>query len=346
MSDLRNPQGIRPATEHSRVLVVEDSAVQRRILTTYLASQGYQVLQAPDGRRGLEIFLAEQPRIVITDLEMPELNGFQLIEEIRRQEVLYTHITVLTSVDRTESTVRAIGLGADDYLIKPFHPDEMRVRLIAAERLVRLHSQERVILLMAKLTDYRSPETGFHIERVQHYSRLLATALANRGEVVITPQFISTLYTVSSLHDIGKIAIPDEILKKPGKLTDEEFQLMQTHARIGGEILGEAYGEIGSDFLRVARDVAMHHHERWDGSGYPAGLSGDEIPLSARVVAVADVFDAISSRRAYKDAFSREACRTIIAEGRGTQFDPAVADVFLQEEEQIWQIRRTFQDEV
>ncbi len=343
MSTINETPATSPAI--TTILIAEDSALQRKVLHDYLASLGYNILAGENGRQALQLFLTNQPRIVITDLEMPVMDGFELIREIRRQEIHYTHITVLSSVERKESVVRAISLGADDYLSKPFHPDEMTVRLEAAERLVRIQSQERIILLMAKLTDYRSPETGFHIERVQHYTRLLAQILANRGNTALNKRIVATFYSVACLHDIGKVAIPDEILNKPGKLSDSEYELMKTHAEQGGKILDEAYREIGSEFLRTARDIALCHHEKYDGSGYPQGLSGEEIPLSARIVALADVFDALSSHRVYKDAYPPERCRRIIEEESGCHFDPDIARAFLDYEEQFWVIHQQFPDE-
>ncbi|ADU65825.1 response regulator [Desulfurispirillum indicum] len=326
------------------ILIAEDSRVQRKILDNHLQTLGYNVLSASDGVEALEIFRAIQPRVVITDLEMPNMDGFELIRQIRKHEIQYTHITVLSSLAEKENIIRAISLGASDYLVKPFHPDEMRVRLEASERLIRIQSQERIILLMAKLTDYRSPETGFHIERVQHYTRLLAQDLAEHGHSDLNNSIITTLFSLSSLHDIGKVAIPDEILNKPGKLTTEEFELMKEHVVIGGTILDEAYQEIGSEFLRIARDIVLYHHERFDGFGYPYGLKGNDIPISARIVALADVFDALSSERCYKPAFPREQCYQIILEERGLHFDPEIVDAFLRNEEEFWLIRKQFPD--
>ncbi|SIQ66633.1 putative two-component system response regulator [Alkalispirochaeta americana] len=334
----------RPTQTCTSVLIAEDSLLQRKVLYRHLSSLGYNVLVGENGASALELFVEQQPRIVITDLDMPVMDGYDLIREVRRQEIHYTHITVLTALTKKESTVRAISQGADDYLIKPFHPEEMKARLESAERLVQIQSQEKIILLMAKLTDYRNPETGYHIERVQHYSKLLARILCDQGHQELNQRMISTIFTVASLHDIGKVAIPDEILNKPGKLTKEEFQLMKTHAEIGGTILDEACQEIGSDFLRTARDIAMHHHERYDGSGYPLGLAGEDIPLSARIVALADVFDALSSDRVYKSAFSPQQCREIIASKKGTHLDPDVTEAFLTHEEQFWIIQAQYRD--
>jgi putative two-component system response regulator len=197
---------------------------------------------------------------------------------------------------------------------------------------------------MAKLTDYRSPETGFHIERVQYYTRLIAGTLMEEGLASLNPRVVATMFTVSCLHDIGKIAIPDDVLKKPGKLTPEEFDLMKTHAAIGGKILEEAYKEVSSELLHYAKDMTLYHHERYDGAGYPKGLMGDTIPLSARILALADVFDALSSERVYKPAFDRETCHKIITEESGKHFDPRIVGVFVKKEDEFWKIHDKYAD--
>ncbi|NCN05017.1 MAG: response regulator [Spirochaetales bacterium] len=329
---------------HFPILIAEDSKFQSLVLRNHLETLGYEVLSAIDGRQALELFEKYQPRILITDMEMPLMNGIDLIKAVRERQMSYTHITVLSSLDSKDVVIQAIAAGADDYLIKPFHPTEMSLRLEAAERMVRAQSQEKIILLMAKLTDYRSPETGFHIERVQYYTRLIAQTLMEEGLTSLNPRVVATMFTVSCLHDIGKIAIPDDVLKKPGKLTPEEFTLMKTHATIGGKILEEAYKEVGSELLHYAKDMTLYHHEKYDGTGYPKGLMGDTIPLSARILALADVFDALSSERVYKPAFDRETCHKIITEESGKHFDPRIVGVFEKKEDEFWKIHDKYAD--
>jgi putative two-component system response regulator len=326
------------------ILIAEDSRVQKQILARHLELIGYNTLSASDGLEALQIYDQYQPRIVVTDLEMPEMDGFELIRRIRTHGIHYTHIMVLSSMESKDTVVKALSLGADDYLVKPFHPDELRVRLEAAERQVRVQSQERIILLMAKLTDYRSPETGYHIERVQQYTRKLGELLLADEHPELNQRLVATMTSVSSLHDIGKVAIPDEILNKPGALSDAEYDLMKTHTTTGGDILDDAYREVGSELLLLARDITRFHHERYDGGGYPDGLSAEDIPIGARIVALADVFDAISSERVYKTAFSREKCRAIIQEERGNHFDPLIAQAFLDNEDAFWTIKSTYAD--
>jgi len=205
-------------------------------------------------------------------------------------------------------------------------------------------AQRTAILALAKLTEYRDNETGRHLERINKYSRILAQALmeqANTGHY-LTEEYINDLCLSSILHDIGKVGIPDNILMKPGKLSDEEFDMIKNHTLIGGDVLLETEKlNSGRTFLSIGKMVAYHHHEKWDGSGYPHGMKGEEIPLSARIVAVADVYDALMSERPYKKAYSHEKAVEIITEGRGKHFDPALVDVFLSIEDKFRAVRRS-----
>lgn len=204
------------------------------------------------------------------------------------------------------------------------------------------------ILGLAKLAEYRDNETGAHIERIREYVRVLALELSNhpKYQSYITNNYINDLYESSILHDIGKVAIPDKILRKPGKLTMLEFEVIKTHTTLGGDALKEVEAKVrGQSFLTVAKEIAYYHHERWDGNGYPKGLKGEQIPLSARITAVADFFDAVTSKRIYKGAFSIEKAKALILEGKGCQFDPDVVDAFLLRIEKFAQIRKQITDE-
>jgi len=204
-------------------------------------------------------------------------------------------------------------------------------------------AQRTAILALAKLTEYRDNETGRHLERINQYSRILAQALMEQANTshYLTEEYINDLCLSSILHDIGKVGIPDHILMKPGKLNDEEFELIKNHTLIGGDVLLETEKlNSGRTFLSIGKMVAYHHHEKWDGSGYPHGMKGEEIPLSARIVAVADVYDALMSERPYKKAFTHEKAVEIITEGRGKHFDPALVDVFLSIEDAFRAVRR------
>jgi putative two-component system response regulator len=215
------------------------------------------------------------------------------------------------------------------------------LRINAGKRLLSLEGREMMIFSLAKLAESRDDDTGEHLERIREYARLIAEELAQCPKFahVIDGQFVHLIYLTSPLHDIGKVGIPDSILRKPGKLTPEEFEVMKEHTRIGGETLkasAQAYSE--ASFLWMAYEIAIHHHERWDGNGYPSQLAGDRIPLSARIVSVADVYDALRSKRIYKPAFSHEKSMEIILEGRGTQFDPDVVDAFVRIEGRIREV--------
>ena len=317
----------------TKILVVEDEATQRRLLVGKLEQEGYSVIEAANGREGLACYLANPDlRLVITDLLMPEMDGYELIQEIRRQESRYTYIIVLSALDEREPIVRALGLGADDYLAKPVFQDELSLRLAGGRRLLRLESQDELILAMVKLAGSRSGETGAHLDRVSAYSRILALDIAEQHPDLLNNQLAEEIAKVTPLHDIGKVGIPDNILHKPGRLTEEEFELMKTHTTVGGNILREVYERSGSTYLQMACDVAMYHHERWDGAGYPEGLKGEEIPLIAQIMALADVFDALTAKRCYKDAFSYERAKSIILGEVGSHFSPMVVDAYLRQE--------------
>jgi len=317
-----------------KILLVEDEITQRRLLSAQLGKQGYTVLEAANGEEGLRLCLDNPDlRLVITDLMMPVMDGFQLIESIREREIRYTYIIVLTALDDKKSIVRALSLGADDYLAKPVFQDELHLRLVGGKRLLQLEGHEELIFSLTKLAAYRSGETGAHLHRVREYCQILGMDLKeSQPSLGLSRGAVEEIAKVSPLHDIGKVGVPDSILHKPGKLTATEFDLMKTHAELGGRLLREVYAQTGSSYLFLAYEIAMFHHEHWDGTGYPRGLKGEEIPLAARMMALADVFDALVSRRAYKEPLVFEEAKAIVREGRGKHFDPAVVDSFLRTE--------------
>ena len=242
-----------------------------------------------------------------------------------------------------------MSAGADDFVSKPFHPQELLVRLRAGERVLALETREMLIFSLARLAESRDPETGQHLERVQRYSRVLAQRMSRNSKFQgqIDAEFIRLVYQTSPLHDIGKVGIPDSVLLKPGKLTRAEFEVMKKHTLFGAQTLDAALDRFPeARFLRMARNIAAHHHERWDGSGYPEGLSGEDIPLSARIVALADVYDALTTRRVYKDAFPHDEAKELIERDSGTHFDPDVVQAFLEAEEEFIRIQREFSNSV
>jgi len=316
--------------------------------------------------RALEILASHPFDAVISDLRMPEMNGLELLAQLQRQEHTKDIPVVILTGEADRALKReALDRGAADLLNKPVDRDDLiaRVRSVLRlkayqdelrstnerlEEMVRERTQQlvasrrEIIWRLAKAAEYRDEETGHHVIRVACYSRAIARGLGADKE------FVDTLFLAAPLHDVGKIAIPDAILRKPGRLESEEWQTMQTHAELGAEILGEGMcvrslleelgfersGDVPQDtqnaILNMARTIAMTHHEKWDGGGYPQGLRGEEIPLESRIVAIADVYDALRSPRPYKKAFSEDEALNILAEGAGAHFDPSVYAAFIE----------------
>ncbi len=340
------PTEIETNTRQIKVLVTDDDIGQRLILRNSLESDGYQVYEAGNGKQAAEILDTEPDiRLLLTDLAMPEMDGFELVRHVRKTEMRYTYIIVLTSIDDRESLINALSLGADDYLTKPVFPDELKLRLQSGTRLLRLESQEALIFSMAKLAEYRSEETGYHLERVAYYTRLLARDLVrhNPGYRLTVP-LADEIALVSPLHDLGKVAIPDHILHKPGRLNKDECEIMKTHTSIGAKFIREIFDKTGSHYLWLGYEIAKFHHERWDGRGYPVGLAGEAIPVSAQIMGIADVYDALTSKRCYKDAFGHDKAYKMIIDERGRQFDPRVVDAFVRNEDAFLEVKKRFRD--
>ena len=320
-------------THGGRILLVDDDPICLELLAAAVIELGYDVQLAQDGEAAFDLICRGDYRIVLSDWRMPGLSGIDLCKRVRDRKLSsYVYFVLLTSLDRKDNFVAGMRAGADDFVTKPFDPEELRVRLRVATRIVALESRELIVFSLAKLAESRDNETGAHLERIREYCRLLAEQLAttDRYRALIDADYVRTIYATSPLHDIGKVGIPDSVLLKPGRLTPEEYEIMKQHALIGSQTLEAAIQAFPSaDYLRVAREIALTHHEKFDGSGYPQGLSGDDIPLSGRIVALADVYDALTTKRVYKDAFSHDKARSIIVEGRGSHFDPDMVDAFL-----------------
>lgn len=330
-----------------RVLIVDDDEITLDLLEHALAQTGYTVERATNGREALEHLRRGDCRLVISDWDMPEMNGIELCRAIRSEELGgYVYVVLLTSRNGTRDTVVGLSAGADDFVPKPFHPDELVSRVRSGERILSLETREVALFALAKLAESRDADTGAHLERVQCYSRVLAQELAHleKHRETVDAEFIRLVFLTSPLHDIGKVGIPDSVLLKPGRLSDREFEIMKSHSAIGARTLEAALEKFPeAKFLKMARDIAAGHHERYDGHGYPDGLAGDSIPLSARIVTLADVYDALTSRRVYKDAMQHEVARSIIIEESGSHFDPDVVDAFLTREPEFVAIRERFQ---
>jgi putative two-component system response regulator len=314
------------------ILVAEDDAVAAALLAGVLEELGHKVAVVGDGQQAMESLLAGTWSVLISDWDMPGMDGLQLCRKIRSENLgRYIYVILLTIHQGTQHIVEGLSAGADEFMSKPFVPQELSVRLRTAERILSLESRDMAIFAMAKLAESRDPETGSHLERVRSYSSALAKELGSREKYrgIVTPAFISMIYQTSPLHDIGKVGIPDYVLLKPDRLDEEEFEIMKTHTRLGAETLESVLmNHPGGDFLKMARDIAGCHHERFDGKGYPEGLVGENIPLAARIFSVADVYDALVSRRVYKAAFTHDVAVNIILKGCGTQFDPDVVESF------------------
>lgn len=325
------------------ILVVDDDPVCRLLLRQVLEEIGWRVVEAADGQEAIKKICTGQIRIVISDWQMPGMTGLELCKLVRKRRLSdYVYFILLTSLKGNDNLVQGLEAGADDFLSKPFNHRELMVRLRVAERIVSLENKNLLVFSLAKLAESRDCETGAHLERIREYSRMLAEELSKceRYSKEIDADYIQTIYLTSPLHDIGKVGIPDNILLKPGKLTVEEFEVMKQHALIGSQTLDAALQAYpAAQYLKVARDIARSHHEKFNGSGYPQGLAGEDIPLCARIVTVADVYDAMTTKRVYKEAFTHETARSIIIEGRGTDFDPDVVDAFLAQEENFLQVK-------
>jgi len=330
----------------TKVLITDDDRIQRLILRKSLEEEGYEVYEAINGLEAMKI-LSDDPdiRMLLTDLVMPEMDGYALIRAVRETAMRYVYVVVLTGMDDKASLLRALSLGADDFLTKPVFPDELKLRIQSGSRLLTLEGHEELIFSMVKLSEFRSDETGYHLERVRAYTRLLARYLSRQyPELELTLSVADEISKVSPLHDIGKVAIPDHILHKPDKLTPDEWRIMKTHANIGGRLLRSIYEKTGQSYLWIAYEIGMFHHERWDGTGYPEGRKGEDIPFPARIMALTDVYDALTTKRCYKDVFSHEKSKRIILEGRERHFDPRIVDAFLSMEDSFIEIKNKLRD--
>lgn len=354
------------------ILVVDDSP-EILATVTALLTEHYTVKVATRGRYALDI-LAEVPAVdlVLLDMLMPEMNGTDVIRHIRADE---RHrdlpVIFLTAKADDDTEAQGLELGAADYIRKPINAaivlsrvrthvdlklarDSLARRNHDLEAEVRRRTEENTriqditIRALASLAETRDQETGLHILRTQTYVRMLAERLAELPKYRdrLTTRYIDLLYKSAPLHDIGKVGIPDSILLKPSRLTTEEFQVMKQHSALGRHSIENAEVGIGTtaEFLHTAKEIAGSHHERWDGGGYPQGLAGDDIPLSARLMALADVYDALFSKRVYKAAMSHHEVVRMILDGRGTQFDPEVVDAFTDLQEAFRDVAERYAD--
>lgn len=330
------------------ILIVDDELVARTILMTALKGMGHDVLIAENGLEAMETLRNSDCQLVFCDWMMPEMSGIELCRAIRNEQLgRYIYILLLTAKSGTSCIIEGLSAGADEFMTKPFEPEELAVRIRTAERMLSLQSHEVTIFALAKLAESRDSDTGVHLERTRSYARALAQDLSEQDKFAsqVDAEFVRLIYLTSPLHDIGKVSIPDHVLLKPGRLDDDEFEIMKTHAAEGGRTLDLALREHPeARFLQMARDLATCHHERYDGKGYPDGLAGEDIPLCGRIFAIADVYDALISKRVYKEAFTHSVAKNIIVRERGSQFDPDVVDAFERCESEFVRIHQQTTD--
>lgn len=352
------------------ILIVDDTEENLDILLNALGND-YDISIATDGISALECVGIEKPDMIMLDIMMPKMNGYEVCRILKEDKATADiPIIFLSAMTDIENKKKGFELGAVDYITKPFEIYEVKARIQThmslmlakqelsmqndileervAERTRELDlTQEATIEAIAYLAEYRDPETGGHIKRTKNYVKVLSEKLRKlpKYKNVLTDYAIDQLYKSAPMHDIGKIGIRDNILLKPGKLTPEEFEEMKMHTVIGYNALKQASQKLGDNsFLKCAMLLSKYHQEKWDGSGYPEKLSGEDIPIEGRIMAVADVYDALISKRPYKPAFSHEKAVQIITEERGRHFDPELVDAFLEINEIFREIARTFSD--
>ncbi len=356
----------------STILVVDDT-LDNLSLMSELLKDHYKVRIANSGEKALKYVQGDgRPDLILLDIMMPGLSGYDVIRTLKADPAT-RHIPVifLTAMSAAEDEREGLSMGAADYITKPISPPILLARVktqlenkaaadflrdqntfLATEVGKRTRElsaiQDVTILAMASLAETRDSDTGNHIRRTQFYVKALAEKLQThpRFGYFLTAQTIDLLFKSAPLHDIGKVGIPDRILLKPGRFTADEFELMKTHTTLGREAIEHAEKQLGMqvEFLHLAKEIAVGHQEKWDGSGYPEGLRGDAIPISARLMAVADVYDALISRRVYKDGMPHEKAVAIMQEGRGSHFDPDILDAFLELQDEFRAIAARFAD--
>jgi len=358
--------------EKPTILAVDDSADNLWLLSGLLKDR-YRVKLCGSGDKALQIARGDPPPdLILLDVMMPGLSGYDVCRQLKEAPATRDiPIIFLTAMTGTADEQQGLALGAADFITKPINPPIVLARVAtqlqakAGADFLRNQNQflesevqkrtrevtaiqDVTILAMASLAETRDNETGNHIRRTQHYVRALATALREHAGYRdrLSDHVVDMLFKSAPLHDIGKVGIPDRILLKPGRYEAHEFEIMKRHPALGRDAIQHAEEQLGMpvEFLHYAKEIAYGHQEKWDGSGYPQGLAGDAIPLSARIMAVADVYDALISRRVYKAAMPHEKAVEIMREGRGTHFDPDILDVFLELADEFQRISMQFSD--
>lgn len=341
------------AVQKQTILVVDDTSENIDVLSGLLRGE-YKVKAALSGERALKICSEEhKPDMILLDIMMPKMDGYEVCRRLKADpSTAKIPVIFVTAKDQTEDERAGLALGAVDYITKPIRPAivEARVRtqlaLYNQERHLEVKVRQRteqlndsrleIIRRLGRAAEFKDNETGLHVIRMSHYSRLIARAHSGDDD------WAELVFTAAPMHDVGKIGIPDNILLKPGKLDDDEWQFMHKHPKMGADIIGEH----DTPVLKLAAEIALAHHEKWDGSGYPKGLKGEEIPLAARIIAIADVFDALTTERPYKKAWTVKDAVELIDEGAGTHFDPDIVPVFHEVMPEILDIKEQYGEPV
>jgi putative two-component system response regulator len=363
-----------PSGQGGTILVVDDTPSNLAVLSALLAPR-WRVQLAPNGNKALELARRQAPDLVLLDVMMPGLDGWEVCRRLKADPLTApVPVLFITALAEPEDEARAFACGGADFITKPFNPGTVLARVATqlqakawrdslAQRSRWLETElerrlgqveqlrEATLHVMISFAEFRDEDTGQHVKRTQEYVRTLALWLRGQpgGRVTLSDEEIDHIAKSAPLHDIGKVAIPDGILLKPGRLTADEWTVMKTHALQGWEMLrraGQRMGREGSAFLRHGMDIARHHHERWDGSGYPDGLAGEAIPLSARLMAVADVYDALISRRPYKEPMSHDEAVAYVRQQAGSHFDPQVVEALVATQQRLRAIADEFADEM
>ncbi len=348
--------------ERAKVLVVDDEPQNRTLIKLFCGRWGYEVVEAQDGEEALLKVKEERPDVILMDAMMPRMDGFTATKTLKSDpQTEFIPVIMVTALDAREDRLKGIEAGADDFLTKPIDMEELRLRLRNTikikryndllknyseelEREVRRKTEELresyidTLYRLSKTAEYKDPETGNHIKRIAHYCREIALSMG------MDRDFAEKIFYASPMHDVGKVGIPESILLKEGSLTPEEWEVMKQHTLIGARILEGSKATV----IQMARDIALCHHERWDGTGYPQALKGEEIPISARIVSVADVYDALRSKRPYKPPLTHEEAYRIILHGDGRtkpeHFDPEVLSTFERIHRELEEIYEEIKD--
>ncbi|HAE37608.1 MAG TPA: two-component system response regulator [Candidatus Riflebacteria bacterium] len=365
-----------PDTANATIMVVDDNPENLKLLQAMLQGNGYRPLTFPSGYLALQAAFRHPPDLILLDIDMPVMNGFEVCRRLKAATALKEiPVLFISALDGTNDKIEAFAAGGQDYVTKPFQIEELYARVKTHLRLRKMQlelekhnlhlrdlveeqvreisdSQLATILALSKLSECRDEETGHHIERTQSFCEILAVCLRRnaRDADVIDDAFVAQIRRAAPLHDVGKVGIPDAILLKPGTLNYAEFEIMKTHTLIGAQALkavADKYPK--NNFLNMGVCIARSHHERWDGTGYPDGLAGEAIPLVARIMTMADIYDALRSKRPYKGPFTHEQTCRIIVEGDGRikpeHFDPLVLAAFKSVEAELDRIRTSLTDD-